>query len=493
VWGIPAHPAVASALIPQWCARVALERNFERFRELLGSFVVIIDEPRQQRLSFVSDILGVRPLFVAERPDGIYFGSDVWALRDAGLSTGAVNYDAVAAWVAYGYNCSNGSLFAGVDRVPAGSVVVFEQGRRTEFLYGALRGGCEAASAEQTADELHHIVSSTVKTLLAEQARINIALSGGYDSRYLLALCLRHMPASAVTCTTIDLGREGEVARQVAATLRVAVDSIPVARSEWDLYDDVHHFGADGFPISKFVTHCIAQRYQHMPMVNGFMGDSLIRGSHDTFLGQHETNWPPAELAGVLQRKHMTVSFSMFRGDFARRLGARSRIPMDAAVERGGAIGKVFSWTDLFYRQRCYISNNFLQHLDDAEALLPFYSWDLLQYKLSHQYRVFDHNIYRTIFERHCPALVAVPHSSELPPPRHGRSRIIRRWAGRLVRDMSRPQALTLLAKRHCALVATACAFGYRDVESAVMTMQRLHLFERRAAESRLDFDWDAV
>ena len=54
LWGIPAHPEMATLEIPEWCLNVIAEKRYERFRELIGTFVVIIDEPKVPFFSYFS-------------------------------------------------------------------------------------------------------------------------------------------------------------------------------------------------------------------------------------------------------------------------------------------------------------------------------------------------------------------------------------------------------------------------------------------------------
>ena len=96
---------------------------------------------------------------------------------------------------------------------------------------------------------------------------------------------------------------------------------------------------------------------------------------------------------------------------------------------------KVFSWADFYYRQRCYISNNFLQHLGTTEALTPFYNWDLLSYKMEHNYKSFNRNVYVKIFQRYFPALAKIPYEDHFPQDEKKRCSIARcakTWAKQL-------------------------------------------------------------
>ena len=495
VWGIPAHPQIAQSDIAAWCAQIVAQRCYERFRELLGFFVVIVDEPRRQRISFITDVLGVRPIFLAKQNGRIIFGSDVWPIQKAGLIRGIIDYDAVTAWIAYGYNCTDGSLFAELSRLPPGSVVVFQDGQRTECPYARLEAKSQIVPAEKASEDLHEIVLSTVKTLLANHPRVSIALSGGYDSRYLLALCLLSLPKTSIDCATVGTIEEGHIAYQVAEALGVSLKDLPVRDSVWDLYDHVYHFTADGFPISKFVTYCIAQQYPGIPMVNGFLGDSLMRGSHDRFLGKLETEWS-GNLADTLQRQHFAVSFDIFREDIAKRIQMRSRVPMEQAVQKGSHLGRVVGWTDLYYRKRYYISNNFIQHIDQTEALLPFYSLALISYKMSYDYSVFNRDIYHRVFHSHFQAIASIPHASDLPHKQLQPSRVakcIKLWARHLPLTISNKNWLSLLSKNRCMLLAMAGMVGYRPVVSSIMAMQRLYLLEQRMRDAALDFNWECI
>ena len=495
VWGIPAHPDISTSDIPKWCANAVVERRYGRFRELIGTFVVIIDEPEQNRITFVTDILGVRPMFHGKHNGRIVFGSNVWSIQRAGLTKGEIDYDAVSAWISYGYNCTDGTIFSDLRRLPPGSAVVLQDGQFTQIPYVAFESKSQAPEIEQVSEEVHHIVSSTIKPLLANHPRIIFSLSGGYDSRYLLALSLS-LGKTSVECATVSYTEEeGHVAHQVAEILGVPLKTHNINGSIWNLYDKVYHFTADGFPISKFVTYCLAQQYPEIPMVNGFMGDSLIRGSKDTFLGKYETEWG-YDLAEVLQRKHLFANFKLFRREVVERIQMRSRVPMEKAAQKGASIGKVFGWADFYYRQRFYISNNFLQHIEITETLLPFYSWKLLAYKMEHDYKLFNRDIYHVIFLTHFPQLAKIPHASDLPTKKYhhfGVAKCTNQWSRELFPIICNKEWLSLLRKKLCIPLDLAGIAGLRRAESSIFLLERLYLLEKRMRDVGLDFDWECI
>jgi hypothetical protein len=493
IWGIPAHPLISKTDIPEWCIKAVAEKSYYRFKELIGAFIIIIDEPKEHRLTFVSDVLGLRPMFLGRNNGRIVFGSQVWPLYNAGLSTGKIDYDAVSAWITYKYNCTEGSLFSDLRRLPPGSVVVIHEGKQTQFRYAIFSPKSQPIHTAQAADDLHHIIAANVKTLLTDHSKISISLSGGYDSRYLLAL-ISSSGTVSFECTTVDYLEEGKIAFNIAETLGVPLKSIPVVNSQWDLYDDVYHCMADGFPISKYITYCIAQQYPAIPMTNGFLGDSLAPVSEDTHIGKYETELN-GNLADILHFKNSDICSKLLREDIAHRVQIRSRIPVDKAVQEGSKIGKVFAWFNFFYRLRYYTSNNFLQHLDITEALLPFYSYDTVAYKMEHDYRLFNRGIYHHIFQTYFPELVKIPHASDLQSVKLNSrvARCTKQWARHMFPISCNGKYLSLLNKKWSIPLNIAGITGLYRAEWAIFLFERLYMLEKSTRDAGLDFDWESI
>lgn len=495
VWGIPSHPKIAMSDIPEWCAKVADEKRYELFRELVGSFAVIIDDPIQHRITFVTDILGVRPMFLGNYKGRLVFGSSVWPMYEEGLSSGEINYDAVSSLIAYGYNCTGGSLFSDLNKIPPGTAVIFQEGQYTEASYTIINPNSEKPDAGKIAKDLHDIISATVKTLMANFNHVSLSLSGGFDSRYLLALILSLGKAS-IDCATVNFTEaEGQIASEVAKTFNVPLKTCKIRGSVWDMYEQVYHFTPDGFPITKNVNYCVAEEFPGIPMVNGFLGGILIRGVCDSIMGKYEDEWK-GDLADVLQERYLFTSLKMFRKDIAERIKMRSRLPMEDAVRKGSQLGKIFFWTNIYYNQRYYISNNFLQHIAITEALLPFYSWELLLYKMSHDDRLFNRDVFLRIFKDNFPKLGRIPHADDLKSKKtklFGVAQCTRKWANEIFPLICSKDWLSLLQRKHSMMRNVAGITGLRKAEASIFILERLYLLEKKARETGLNFDWDSI
>jgi len=229
-------------------------------------------------------------------------------------------------------------------------------------------------------------------------------------------------------------------------------------------------------------------------MVNGFVGDPLVRGTIDAIDGKYQTECS-GDLADILQQKHLFTCFSAFRKSIAARIRLRSRVPMEDAVRKWAQVGKLFACTNFYYRQRCYTSNNFLQHRELAEALLPFYSWSLFAYKMQHDDKVFSRTVYQRIFQKYFPEVSTIPHASDLPTNKrkHTVSRHTRKWARQMFPLMFSRERLAFLPRAWGIPIDLAGIMGLYRVEDGVLLLERLYLLEKRVRDAGLHVDWDAI
>ena len=498
LWGPAVHPHVDASDTTAWCSDVLHRGDYQRFRELLGSFVVVRDEPTERRISFVTDILGIRPMFVGRHNESLVFGSNIWPLVHAGFSQRRVDYDAVSCWITYGCNFTDGTIVDDFRRLPPGHVVTFTDGQKCATPYVRFEPRPYRGSAERLSEEIHEAMVPVVRALLASEDRVSLALSGGFDSRYLLALIVS-LTETAVDSATVSFSpHEGRIARQVADALGVSLRELPVVGSVVDFLDPVFRMSADGFPIGAFVIRRVAEEFPGLPLVNGFLG-GIIHGGMQTFHGKHEMEME-RDLVDVLHQLHLHVGPKLFRNDIAQRIQGRNRVVMGRAVAQGSRLGKALGWTDVYYRQRSLISHTFVDHLDLAEAVVPFYCWRMLQFSLEYDSRLFSRATYESILERHFPALAGTRHAGDFLPrnqryaggmPVFRVARQTRQWARDLVSVIRDRDRLTLLNKKRCLALALAGVAGLARAEPSVRTIERLRLLEQRLRDSGVDFDWE--
>ena len=167
---------------------------------LRGMFAVAIWDSGRRRLVLARDRYGIKPLYYRHVGDELRFASELRA-----LPRGDVDLDALEAFLAFNSVPAPYSIFRDVRKLPAGHVLVWENGAVTLERYARpgpaaedeLRTGDEAELVE----ELRARLRDSVKAHLLSDVPVGVLLSGGVDSAVLAALAAQETPEAVHTFT----------------------------------------------------------------------------------------------------------------------------------------------------------------------------------------------------------------------------------------------------------------------------------------------------
>jgi hypothetical protein len=515
------HPTVSDESLPQWCAQT-LDADPSAFRALLGAFVVLIDDRRAKRVTFVSDPLGLLPWFVGASAGGasaggasaggtdggrLVAGTDVLGICDAGLSGGEVDFDSVASWLCYNFVAAGGSVVRDYRRMPGGTVATFERDGRlvSETRYATIRYVRNVVPPEQLIEGLYERVSAAFERLVQGVDEVNLPLSGGYDSRLLAALAAAHgRPKVNLTVVESTPG-ETLVARRVAEALGLPLRVLPVGARVVDLFDDPLDFIAEGFPVARNLTNAVARLHPGMPVLSGFMGDAIMRApikpSVSAFLALDDKGLDDDELARAAHERFLirTNRLHLLREPVESRALTRGIASLLPVIRQGRDAGRPLAFTNIHLRHRLYFAGIFLSHLDVADALLPFTAWDLIDYHARHN-GSFAPDTYDRLFRRYFPALADIPHCSQVKanpgngaanaagPPRH-----LRRWARELLRGMPGKWGRSAIVPRKLLRRLPGALFLRSRHADEIGYLHRIHAFEDRLARASVGLRWPLV
>ena len=163
-----------------------------RFR---GMFAFGIFDARTGSLSLARDPLGIKPLYVYERGEGILFASELKAITAAVGQELTVDPAGMVASTLYYWLPGDFDALQGVERLPPGSW-------RTYSVDGPVQGGVywdpvavSANAATLPAPDLRDVLESSVEAHLVADVPVASFLSGGLDSSIITALAHRHNPS----------------------------------------------------------------------------------------------------------------------------------------------------------------------------------------------------------------------------------------------------------------------------------------------------------
>ena len=156
-------------------------------RRMRGMFAVAIWDARARRLVLARDRYGIKPLYYRHDAGELSFASELRA-----LPRGEIDLDALEAFLAFNSIPAPYSIFRDVRKLPAGHLLVWEDGRielerfarPAPVQIAELRRDDEAELIE----ELRARLRESVRAHLLADVPVGVLLSGGVDSAALAAL-----------------------------------------------------------------------------------------------------------------------------------------------------------------------------------------------------------------------------------------------------------------------------------------------------------------
>jgi asparagine synthase (glutamine-hydrolysing) len=193
----------------------------ERIAKLNGAFVLLRHEISKRCLRVATDRYGHFPLYGTRRGDRLYLSHSLAALVERGLIDREIDFEGASDAFAFYMPMDHRTLWRGVSGVPAGSEVIIDLDtleQTTKKLWDPadlLRNA--DISFNSVKDELVELFLEGVGHSVAGKENVAVTLSGGADSRCLLAASER----AGCNTVTYSIGVPGsraiEYARQMAA------------------------------------------------------------------------------------------------------------------------------------------------------------------------------------------------------------------------------------------------------------------------------------
>jgi len=180
------------------------EHGADFVRQLSGMFALALWDTRSRTLFLSRDRLGIKPLYYAETPRGLVFGSELKALLRVPEVAREVSPDALLGYLRWGYVPDPLSILRGVKKLEPGHNLVVRDGRAAEPprrywdvapLFAEPRLGSEDALLE----ELRWRLGEAVKSHLVSDVPLGAFLSGGVDSSAVVGYMAAEHGASVKT------------------------------------------------------------------------------------------------------------------------------------------------------------------------------------------------------------------------------------------------------------------------------------------------------
>jgi asparagine synthase (glutamine-hydrolysing) len=271
------------------------ESCVERLR---GMFAFALWDEGRQTLFLARDRLGVKPLYYARLPGGLWlFGSELKSLLAHGDLNRELDPQAVEEYFALGYVPEPRTIYLSAHKLSPGHTLCLRRGQAAAEprRYWDLRfTGGNTISAEDAQAELVHRIRESVRLRMISEVPLGAFLSGGVDSSAVVAMMAGQSTDPINTCSiSFDdpAYDETQFAQQVADRYRtrhiverVDPDDFDLIDTLAALYDEPY---ADSSAIPTYRVCQLARRHVTVAL-SGDAGDENLGGYRRYLFHLHE-------------------------------------------------------------------------------------------------------------------------------------------------------------------------------------------------------------
>ncbi len=189
--------------------------------KLRGMFALALYDERRRKLLLARDRLGKKPLHYALQGSQLLFASEIKSILIVAPELATVNKEALLQYMYFGYVPDPLTAFTTIQKLPAGHLLEFQDGKIEVRQYWDLPqyGTAAPQSEEECLEEMEQRLAEAVRIRLISDVPLGALLSGGTDSSTVVALMAR---ASSKPVKTFSIGfrhedfNEAQYARIVA-------------------------------------------------------------------------------------------------------------------------------------------------------------------------------------------------------------------------------------------------------------------------------------
>lgn len=165
--------------------------------QLNGQFAFCLWDARAQKAILVRDRVGIAPLFYSLDDGGLWFASEIKAILSGRQQAPRANLAAFRQMLNFWAPIAPDTIFEGIHEVPAGEMLIFQNGKLEQQRYWDLRfpraQDYVPVDEEQAAEELYQRLNEAVHVRLQADVPVAAYLSGGLDSAVISTLMRGHI------------------------------------------------------------------------------------------------------------------------------------------------------------------------------------------------------------------------------------------------------------------------------------------------------------
>jgi len=194
------------------------EHGIDFVKKLNGSFLIAICDLKGEKLLLFNDRYGLRPHYYTVNNDRLLFASEVKAILQDKDFKKELNDETIADFFAFGEIRGNKTFFKGIEVLPPASILTYERGEISIKKHWNFNYEPDYSKTEdEFVDELVKTFKKAVAIRMKDNYRYGASLSGGLDSRSIVAAIEKNKIKDVLAFTFGPLEcNEVKIAKKVA-------------------------------------------------------------------------------------------------------------------------------------------------------------------------------------------------------------------------------------------------------------------------------------
>jgi asparagine synthase (glutamine-hydrolysing) len=339
-----------------------LAHGYEQFgarglaERLAGMYAfALFDRPRR-RLFLARDGFGIKPLYIRRTAGQLSFASEIRAFAHDGAGPVTIDPKFTHTFLRLGYVPSPGSAFAGIEKLPPGTLyeINVDTGAiGAETFYRLRPGAIESDDPGVLVERLRELLNAAVRSHLMADVPMGLFLSGGLDSSALTFFANHHtapLKTFSIGFTSSDRGDETQYAAEVArraGSENVQIDLGPANLGDLDPIVEALEEPLEDSAVLPLWYLCRGTASHVKVALSGEGGDEILGGYARYFWGPFVARMKPF-LAPYAERLRQVTSHLP-----SRSLGifnvARRAAKVATSVEMDTP-SRYLAWFDIFTR-----------------------------------------------------------------------------------------------------------------------------------------------
>jgi asparagine synthase (glutamine-hydrolysing) len=199
---------------PEFCLHLYEEKGEKAFKELNGSFCIAIYDLNAHELLLVNDRFSSRPLFYCLANNGtLLFSTQLSSIIQSSEVPRELNIKAIFEFFTFQKVLGTETFYKNINLLPSATILYYRKGNISFTHYWKMKYNDSKHSEKYYVDKLAEAIKKSVARRTQGDHRFGLLLSGGLDSRTILAATDKKM-----VCFTIgdSENRQVKIAERIA-------------------------------------------------------------------------------------------------------------------------------------------------------------------------------------------------------------------------------------------------------------------------------------